>query len=486
MRRVMRVGEWMGIRSRNIMLFAATTLVVVTTSRASAETLHQALASAYQTNPTILAERKRLEATDEQVPQAKSGYRPRVTVSGDTSLERTRTRTRLNAGTTPSLNRSGNPGGYQIEFTQNLFRGFRTANQIRQAEANVLAARETLRATEQRVLLEAVTAYMDVIRDRDIVRLRENDVRVLAEDVRGTTIRFQAGDATRTDVAQARARRARSLAALDRAKSNLRGSISEYVRVIGHQPGRLRATQAPQRLLPKSINGVVEVAVGEAPEVVQAAFQELAARHQVDVIRGELLPTVSLQGSFDSRYDVSSSVKQNDDASITGRVNIPLYQGGEVYSRIRAAKRTRESAARQIEVARTFAKARAVRAWSELTASRAQLRSNQQEVRASRTALAGVRAEEKVGQRTLLDVLDAKQELLEAQSALFTTRRDIVVAAYTVLSAMGRLTASDTKLGVELHDPEVHYGRVSDKFWGATVTPNESYEGYVLFGRVSQ
>lgn len=452
--------------------------ILLSWAPAQAETLREALASAYNSNPTILAERRRLEATDEQVPQAKSNYRPRVTASGDASLERSRTAV-AGVGTT---RRTGEPLGYQIEFTQNLFRGFRTANQIRQAEANVLAGREVLRATEQDVLQEAVGAYMDVIRDRDIVRLRQNDVRVLAEDVRGTTIRFEAGDATRTDVAQAQARRARALSSLDLAKSNLRSRVSDYVRVIGHPPGRLTSPGLPQRVLPRSLKEAVEIAQGEAPEVVQAAFRELSAAHEVDIVRGQLLPTVNLEGRVNGRFDVSESTRRTTEATIGGRVNIPLYQGGEVFSRIRAAKRTREAAAQQVEGARKTAKGRVVRAWSELTAAKAQLKSVRIEVRSSRTALEGVRAEERVGQRTLLDVLDAKQELLEAQSRLITTQRDMVVAGYAVLASIGRLTAADINLPVEQHDPEIHYDIVSPKFWGTTVTENEAYEGYVLPG----
>jgi len=458
--------------------------LAVSAQSAQAETLADALASAYANNPTILAERKNLEATDEQVPQAKTNYRPRVTLRGDAGIEHAQTRTRgVFAGTASERD---TPHGYQIEFSQSLFRGFRTANALRQAEANVLAARETLRDTEQQVLLQAVVAYMNVIRDQGIVRLRQNDVRVLSEDLRGTSIRFEAGDATRTDVAQARARRAGAVSALDLAKSNLRSSNAEYVRVIGHAPRNLRRPALPRRLLPKSVTALVATAEAETPRVVRAAFQELSARHAVDVIDGELLPSVDLQGSYSGRFNASTTVRQNDSASLVGRVTVPLYQGGGVYSRIRAAKRNRERAARQIDEARIAAKANAVTAWSQLQAARAQLKSVRVQVRSNQIALEGVRAEEKVGQRTLLDVLDAKQELLVSQSNLLTTQRDIIVAAYNVLATAGRLTAADVNLNVELHDPEVHYELVKPKFWGTTVTENEAYEGYVVQSGVLQ
>ncbi|MEL6422402.1 MAG: TolC family outer membrane protein [Pseudomonadota bacterium] len=449
---------------------------------AMADTLTEALAAAYRFSPTIQAERKALEATDEQVPLAKSNYHPRIVVRGDVEENGSASRNRLSAGGNTSDRRT--TGGYDIQVTSTLFRGFRTLNQIRQAEARVLAGRETLREVEQRVLLEAVTAYMDVVRDRGIVRLRRNDVQVLSEEVRATTIRFDAGDATRTDVAQARARRAGAVAALDLARANLRASEAEYRRVTGQAPGRLTPPRLPDHLLPKNVTGVIDRAQGEAPPVIRAAFLERAAQHEVDIIRGELLPTLDLEAGAGSRFNSSELNRQFDEASIGARVTVPLYQGGAVFARVRAARRLREQAARQIEEARLRARADAVTAWSRYTASKAQLVSVQAQVRSNQIALAGVRAEERVGQRTLLDVLDAKQELLLSQSDLLTTRRDIVVAAYAVLSSMGALTVADIGLGVQQHDPELHYDLVRDKAWGTIVVPNEAYDGYVVDGVV--
>jgi len=238
--------------------------------------------------------------------------------------------------------------------------------------------------------------------------------------------------------------------------------------------------------MPHTLRAAIESAQSESPAVVRAAFREMAARHQIDLIRGELLPELQLEGSFNSRYNSSTATRQNDSATIGGRLTVPLYQGGEVFARIRAAKRTRESLAQEIEQARVTARSDVVTAWSQLTAARARRKSALVEVRSNQIALQGVRAEERVGQRTLLDVLDAKQELLVSQSSLVTTRRDIIVAAYTVLSAIGRLAASDVALNVSLHDPEEYYDLVRPKFWGATVTPNEDYEGYGVLTPITQ
>ncbi|MGI9408204.1 MAG: TolC family outer membrane protein [Hyphomicrobiaceae bacterium] len=466
---------------RAIRLIVISGLALAATVQDSrSDTLAQALASAYKFNPTLLAERKRLQTTDEGVPQAKSGYRPRVIASGNLSRDYTNTRSRNSLAATTRTKGSTTPHGYQIEFTQSLFRGFRTVNAVKQAEANVLAARENLRSVEQSVLLDAVTAYMDVMRDRAIVLLREKDVGVLTSELRAVEQRFNVGDVTRTDVAQAMARRARSLSTLNVAKSDLKASEAAYVRVIGHAPDRLHEPRPPQRRVPGSLPEAIDIALSENPAVVRAAFLELAAQHEVDVVRGELLPELNLEGSYANQLDNGLSTKKDESASIGGRLTIPLYQGGDVYSRIRAAKRTRERLTQEIDEARNTAKAEVITAWSVLVSARARLASTRVQVDANRTALAGVRAEEAVGQRNLLDVLDAEQELLSSETDFVTTRRDLVVAFYGVVSAMGRLTADHLNLGTDQHDPEEYYEQVKNKPWGTTVTSNEDYDGYTV------
>ncbi|MGI9406098.1 MAG: TolC family outer membrane protein [Hyphomicrobiaceae bacterium] len=462
------------------LLAAVCGLVAGISVSAQAETLKEALASAYRSNPALLAERKRVEATDEGVPQARSGFRPRLIARGDVAREYTNTRPRTGFVAPRPRSGSTTEHGYEIEFSQSLFNGFRTVNSVRQAEANVLVARESLREIEQSTLLAAVTAYMDVIRDRAIVRLRENNVRVLSGELHAAQVRFDAGDATKTDVAQARARRAGTLSSLNLAKANLRASRADYVRVIGHSPGDLTPPPPASQGLPESLTAAIELAQTESPNVVQAAFREISARHEVDIVSGELLPEVNLEGSYEQRLGSSLTTAKNETAQVGGRLTVPLYQGGEVFARIRAAKRNRERRAQQIEEARQAARASAVRAWSDMGAARAQLAAARVEVEANRTALIGVRAEERVGQRTVLDVLDAEQEFLDAQNNLVSIRRDLVVASYSLLAATGRLTAGDANLNVELHDPEVYYDLVHPKFWGTSVTPNEDYDGYAI------
>ena len=429
-----------------------------------AETLKQALAAAYKFNPRLDAERARLRATDEEVPRAKSGYKPVITGTADIGYERT------NTGP-PSPGDGGNsPKGYGVTATQPIFSGFRTSNSVKVAEATVRAGRESLRIVEQSVLLEAVTAYMDVVRDQAIVKLRENNVSVLTRELKASQDRFAVGEVTRTDVAQAEARRAAAVSALDLARANLKTSRATYERVVGHPPSNLEEPRANSQRLPSSVTDAISIGSKESPTVVSSLYLEQAARFTVDLIWGELLPTLQVEGDYTKRYDPSRFTDEAEAVSVTGRMIVPLYEGGEVRARVRQAKHTHVSRLQEVEQARTENQALVVSAWSQLVAARAQLESDQVQVTASRTALTGVREEERVGQRTLLDVLNAEQELLNGEVQLATTRRNVVVASYNVLSSVGRLSASDISVTAEVYDPEVHYNEVRRKWFGISIT----------------
>jgi outer membrane protein len=431
---------------------------------ASAETLKEALAATYKFNPRLDAARAALRATDEEVPRALSGYRPTITGNADTSWERTTTRPQP-----PGTTRESNPRGYSVGLVQPIFRGFIVVNTVAEAEATVRAGRETLRNTEQAVLLEAVTAYMDVVRDQAIVRLRENNVTVLTRDLRATQDRFNVGEVTRTDVAQAQARRAAAVSALDLARSNLKTSRATFERVVGHPPSNL-VDARPSGLVPKSVPESVEIGGRENPNVVAALYREQAARHAVDRIRGERLPQVQLEANYGKRFDESATADSIESTTVTGRLTVPFYSGGEVEARVRQAKHTHVSRQQEIEQARTEVQAAVVAAWSQLAASRAQLESDQASVDANRIALAGVREEERVGQRTLLDVLNAEQELLNSEVNLVTTRRNLVVASYSVLSSIGRLNAQELGVASLVYDPEAHYHEVRRKWFDISIT----------------
>ena len=454
-------GRWTGAVAATALLAA---MGLALSTPAHAETLRQALASAYKNNPRLDAERARLRATDEEVPRAISGYRPTVTGSADIAYQRQDTK--------PNSQNDGetHPHGYAVNATQPIFSGFRTLNQVREAEATVRAGRETLRVTEQSVLLEAVTAYMDVVRDQAIVRLRENNVTVLSRELKATDDRFKVGEVTRTDVAQATARRAGAVSAFDLAKANLKTSRATYERVVGLAPSNLVEPAAPEKQLPKSASDASAIATKENPAVVAALYREQASRHTVDRIWGELLPEVRVDASYTKRYDPSRTTDESETTSVVGRLSVPIYQGGEVHARVRQAKHTHVSRLQEIEQARTETVATAVAAYSRLEASRAQLTSDLAQVAANQTALTGVREEEKVGQRTLLDVLNAEQELLNSQVQLATTKRDVIVNSYNLLSSVGRLNATEMSLASNVYDPEAHYHEVRRKWWGISIT----------------
>jgi outer membrane protein len=435
---------------------------------ALSETLNEALASAYKVNPRLDAARATLRATDEEVPRAISGYRPTITGEADTSFENTFTRPpRVFNG-----DGSSNPRGYSVQLVQPLFRGFRVVNTVAEAEATVRAGRETLRSVEQSVLLEAVTAYLDVVRDQAIVRLRENNVTVLTRDLRATQDRFNVGEVTRTDVAQAQARRAAAVSALDLAKSNLQTSRATYERVIGHPPSNL-VEPKPSAQVPKTLADSSEISARENPAVVAALYREQGARHAIDRIRGERLPSAQLEAGYQKRFDPQVGIDMQETTTVTGRVTVPFYSGGEVEARIRQAKHTHVGRLQEIEQARTEVLAQVVAAWSQLIAAKAQLESDQASVDANRIALAGVREEERVGQRTLLDVLNAEQELLNSEVNLVTTKRNLVVASYNVLSTIGRLNSQELGVSSLVYDPDAHYLEVRSKWFDVNITHSD-------------
>jgi outer membrane protein len=432
---------------------------------ASAETLKEALNATYKFNPRLDAARALQRATDEEVPRALSGYRPSIIGSADTTYEKEKRKLETNKTETTE----GNPRGYAIGLTQPIFRGFRTKNAVSLAEATVRAGWEALRSTESDVMLEAVTAYLDVVRDQAIVTLRENNVTVLTKDLAGFKTRLELKEATLTDVAQSEARRAQAVAALDLARANLKTSRAVFERVVGHPPSRL-VEPKPTALVPKTLPLALEIASRESPAVVAALYREQAARFNIDLIRGERLPSVQLEANYARRLDPSSGIEDSESTSVTGRLTVPFYTGGEVEARVRQAKHTHVQRLQEIEQARSEVQAQVVAAWSQLQAAIAAVESDEKSVSANKVALRGVRAEQEVGTRVPLDVLNAVQELLNAEVTLVTDRRNVVVASYTVLAALGRLNAQELGVSNLVYDPEQHYKEVRNKWFDIDIT----------------
>ncbi len=320
------------------------------------------------------------------------------------------------------------------------------------------------------VLLLAATAYVDVVRDQAIVRLGENNVNVLSNQLKATRDQFAVGEVTRTDVAQAEARRAGAVAALEVSRGNLQASRAVFERLVGSPPGRLVETGEPSRLMPKSLADSTSIAQRENPLIVNALYLEQAARYAIEQIRGELLPTVSLNASYSRAFDPSRTVDQSDARTITTTMTVPIYSGGDIEARVRAAKHTHVARIQQIEQVRTEQLSLVVGAWARYSAAKAQGVSTAAQVRANQTALTGVREEYRVGQRTLLDVLNAEQELLNSQVSEVTARRDATVQAFTLLQTVGRLTPAEMALGEEIYDPEIHYFEIRRKWFGLSIT----------------
>ena len=430
----------------------------------SAESLQQALTSTYRTNPQLDAARATLRATDEDVARANSTYRP--TINGTASSAWSRTDTQPNTTTAGEVH----PRGYGLTIAQPIFRGFRSLSQVRVAEAGARAGRETLRNVEQSVLLLAATAYVDVVLYQAIVRLSESNVNVLANQLKATQDQFTVGEVTRTDVAQAESRLAAARSTLEGNRATLRSNRGIYERIVGNPPGQLVEPREPSKAFPKSLEEATQIAARENPLIVNSLYLEQAARFSIDQIRGELLPTITLNAAYTRQWDPSRVIDETESRSVTANMTVPLYTGGDTEARIRQAKHTHVSRLQTVEQIRTEQQALVVTAWSRYLAAKAQLTAAMAQVKASQTALTGVREEYRVGQRTLLDVLNAEQELFTAQNAEVTAKHDIIVQSYTVLQTTGRFSAQEMGLGLEIYDPEVHYFEVRRKWFGLSIT----------------
>jgi TolC family type I secretion outer membrane protein len=318
------------------------------------------------------------------------------------------------------------------------------------------------------VLSQAVTAYMDVWRDQAVLQLNINNERVLQRQLEATNDRFEVGEVTRTDVAQAESRLSSATADRIQAEGNLTTSRAVFQEVVGFAPGILDAPP-PVGALPPSLEQTLVQARQANPAIVSATFAERAAQNQVRVVFGELLPTVSLSGELSHEEDQFTSGSESDQAAILAQVTVPLYQSGFVSSRVREAKQVANQ--RRLEVAdiRRNVDQLAISSWQALGTARAQIDSFQSAVRATDIALDGVQQENLVGARTVLDVLDAEQEFLDARVNLVVAQRDEIVASYQVVSAIGRLTAADLQLPVDAYDPEADYEAVRDRWFGISI-----------------
>jgi len=437
---------------------------------AQAETLRDALVAAYGSNPDLQSERARLRATDEQIPQALSGWRPSVVASGSFgSVTSDSEIAGISGFAIPGVSGSNkttvDPLTTALTITQPVFNGGQTLFGTRQAEASVMAGREVLRDAEQSTLLDVVTAFMDVLRDDAVVSLREKNVEVLQRQREAAQDRFDVGEITRTDVAQSEARLSGSNSNLISAQGALTRSRAAYERVVGHRPGDLEQQEALPAV-PTSEEEAMAIALENNPILLSTRHAERASAQAVKVAKGALLPSVSLQAEYQYAEDPSSSVSRTEQTTATARLSVPLFQGGAVYSRVREAKQTNSQNRLQIASAQRQVEEAVANSWELLRTAQARLVSDQEQVTANEIALEGVQQEAQVGSRTTLDVLDAEQELLDARVALVGAERDESVAIFTLLSAVGRLSAQGLGLQTDYYDPEDNLDDVRDRWIG--------------------
>jgi outer membrane protein len=442
---------------------------------ALADTIEAALVRAYQNNPQLNAQRAQVRSTDENVPQALSGYRPRVAITGSVGYQYTDTLTNSGSGIPNGpiirtiTNGANAPRSVGATISQTLFNGQQTANKTRAAESQVSGSREALRVLEQTVLLAAATIYMDYLRDAAIVEVQRSNVRVLEQTLKQTRDRFNVGEVTRTDVAQSEAQLAAGKTQLLTADANLTTTRANFRRIIGNEPEALAPGSPVDRFLPGSLPRAVDLGLIENPNVTAAMFGIDVNYLQVKVNEGALLPTVTLQASVQQSYEQTVTFFRQFGASAIAQVSVPVYQGGAEYSLIRQSKETLAQQRLNLEQVRDQTRANVVTAWGQLVAGKAQVASAQSQVTASEIALNGVREEAKAGQRTTLDVLNAQQALVNARVALVTAQHDRVVASYAVLTAVGRLSPQVLNLATTVYDPSVHYHQVRDSWFGVRI-----------------
>jgi len=445
-------------------LISGALIAALMAGTASADTLREALVSAYQTNPTLTAQRETLRGTDATVSIAKAAGRPQV--SGQVGLNRNLTRSGVIAQTQGSSHNVSLSGG--VDITYPLFSGGAVKNSVRAAETRVEAGRATLRAVEGDLFTQAVAAYMDVIRDRAIVELNQNNVKVLDTNLQATQDRFQIGDLTRTDVAQSEARLSLGRSQLATAQGRLVGSEATYRQIVGHAPGVL-APPPPLPPLPKTADEAVQIALANNPDLVAISRQAVASGYDVNVARAGRLPTLGAVASGDYVNQITGGTNGLNRAgtatSIGLSANIPLFQGGLPAARIRQAQAAQGAVLEQVVGTERAVVQAARSAFANYDAAQRAIQANTVAVQANQLALEGNRAEQGVGTRTIIEVLNAEQELLNSQVLLVTAKRDAYVAGFQLLNAMGQAQAQYLGLdGGPLYDPLGNYRHVS-KNW---------------------
>jgi len=454
----------MGGRLRASCAIAALLVAAGLARPAPAETLTEAMSQAYQYNPQLLAQRAQLRATDEGVPQALAGWRPTVQFTGSAGREIASSKQSVN-GSGPTVTQYLTPRTLDLNITEPVWTSGRTPALIRQAEHTVLSQRAQTVATEEQVLFSVAQSYLDVVRDQATVDLNINNEQVLRRQLEATNDQFRVGEVTRTDVAQAESRVALAVASRVQAEGNLQVSRSNYQRAVGHLPDKL--SQPTERVkLPDTREEALALARAQNPNVVIADYTAKAAEDAVVATRAQLLPQVAVVGDANKSDETVIQGKNVNSLSVIARMTVPLYEAGNIYAQTRAAKQTVSQKRDLLNDARRAAIQSATKDWETIRSGRAQVQSLMSTIRAAEIALEGVRQEAQVGSRTVLDVLNAEQELFTDRVSLVQAQHDLAVSEFDLAQQVGRLTAEELKLPVQVYDMRKHYDEVRYKWIG--------------------
>lgn len=435
---------------------------------ACAESLADAIELAYRTNPALQQQRAQQRATDEEYVQAQAGFRPTINADATTTYSNG-----YNPGffTTYSKSQSSQAG---FTITQPIYTGGRIATAVNAAQADVMAGRENLRTAEQNTMILVIQAYVDVRRDTEALNINQANREVLQKQLDEVNAQFEVGEVTRTDVAQAQARLSAAEAALAAAQAQLEVSRSNYTDVVGQRPGTLDP-EPDLPLLADSFDAAMNVAVQDNPQLRAAQYTQQAAQHRVAEARSAYLPEVNAQAGYNWVLQPNSGppVSKRGNASITGQLTVPLFTGGLTQSQVRVALEKDNAARIAVDASERDVLRQVSQAWAHVLSTRASMTSNEAQVKATEIAAEGARQEYQVGLRTTIDVLNAEQELRDAQLALVGSRHDYYLASAQLLQAMGRLEAKNLVQGVKVYDPKKNFDRVK---WRGTVIYDKALE----------
>jgi outer membrane protein len=430
-------------------------------------TLNEALAATYSYQPALQAERAKLRATDENIPQALAGWRPTVILGGGIGYGNGLNRAySFLTGENSKSPLQRDVGQASLTITQPVYTGGKVQANVNHAKNQDMAERANLIVQEETSFTNAVNAYVGVIQDQQLLALNINNEQVLTKQLQATNDRFRVGEITRTDVAQAEAALAGAVAQREVAAGTLQTARATYLQVIGFPaPDNLLEPQ-PLRVPAKTEPEISALAAANNPQVIGALFTNAAAKDAIDVAFAALMPQVNLQGQLFQQNNTGAPASQSNGYLVTANVSMPIYQGGSEYSAVRQARQSQEQASREVADAKRTAVPTAVAAWQTLVAARAAAESTRVQIRANEVALEGVEREAIVGSRTTLDVLNAQQALLTSQTTLVQALAQLVTASYNVASAIGRLTARDLNLPVPMYDDTAYYNAVKNKWFG--------------------